>query len=115
MLQFPVGSLLGTELCFDVTLESDNLVEGFENFTVIITPLGTLLSTIPGRDRAEVVITGEYLCTQVLFTVAQFPVSTTFKLEMVSALSKDDFSFANYKSAIRVLCICMEVGEVMLS
>ena len=55
-LQFPAGSMAGTEVCFDLDLESDTIVEGPESFTVRISPVGALLSTIPGQDEAEVII-----------------------------------------------------------
>ena len=83
LLSFPMGSIPGTEVCYDLTLESDNLVEGFESFLTIIVPVGTLLTTIAGRDQAEVVII-DLTCNIVPFELSYIYIMYMLYLQLLS-------------------------------
>ena len=70
-------------MCYDLTLESDNRVEGFESFLTIIVPVGTLLTTIAGRDQAEVVIT-DLTCNIVPFELSCIYIMYMLYLQLLS-------------------------------
>ena len=55
-LTFPAGSVVNNETCFDIVLESDNLVEGSEFFFIDMVAVTSLVTVDDNFDQANILI-----------------------------------------------------------